>query len=321
VAGFPGETAILRPSEGVGFWVIQIANATGFTEYIIIDNLVIDGSTRGTPNTSGTVVRLNAGSRRIRISNSKIIGSYIDQGLGINNGSGILMGDIENEILNNEIYNNRSYGIYTGSIRNIFDGNYIHNNGGYAIQQYSQGHTDNNDNIIRNNILANNGSEHAHCGLLISSGSNTQVYNNVITGSSYCGVQVYPGSVNMKVYNNTIVGNGANCVLNQFGAGGSVIRNNICYNNGGNIADENGDAQVDHNTTNAINPQFVNATSADFHLQSTSPAIDTGLTISIITMDRAEVSRPQGKGYDIGAYEYVGNQLPVPSKLRVISAQ
>ena len=58
--------------------------------------------------------------------------------------------------------------------------------------------------------------------------------------------------------------------------------------------------------SNAIigNPLFVNPGS-DFHLQSTSPAIDAGLTLSEVTEDYEHNSRPQGSGYDIGAYEYV----------------
>jgi chitodextrinase len=52
-------------------------------------------------------------------------------------------------------------------------------------------------------------------------------------------------------------------------------------------------------------PKFVNASTNDFHLQSTSPAINAGATIASVTTDKDGVTRPQGSAYDIGAYEYV----------------
>lgn len=63
-------------------------------------------------------------------------------------------------------------------------------------------------------------------------------------------------------------------------------------------------------------PRFVNAptfvTEADIdsynlHLQSTSPAVNSGATIPEITIDNEGRSRPQGSAYDIGALEYTQN--------------
>jgi hypothetical protein len=49
-------------------------------------------------------------------------------------------------------------------------------------------------------------------------------------------------------------------------------------------------------------PGFVNPPT-DFHLQSTSPAIDKGTTISTIGTDFDGNVRPQGAAFDIGAFE------------------
>lgn len=68
-------------------------------------------------------------------------------------------------------------------------------------------------------------------------------------------------------------------------------------------------------------PQFVNASAGNFALQSGSPAIDTGGVDDVyatfestyglsIAKDLAGVSRPQGTGWDIGAYEYVAGAVP-----------
>nr|MBC8248539.1 right-handed parallel beta-helix repeat-containing protein [Anaerolineales bacterium] len=48
-----------------------------------------------------------------------------------------------------------------------------------------------------------------------------------------------------------------------------------------------------------------NAANRDYHLTAYSPAIDTGTAEGAPTVDLDGVSRPQGEGYDIGAYEYL----------------
>ena len=57
------------------------------------------------------------------------------------------------------------------------------------------------------------------------------------------------------------------------------------------------------------NPLFIDAESGNFQLQSTSPTINAGssLVSSIVSRDFLGVSRPQGSGYDIGAFEYDEN--------------
>jgi len=50
----------------------------------------------------------------------------------------------------------------------------------------------------------------------------------------------------------------------------------------------------------------VNAAAHDFHLQATSPAIDAGAALSAVPTDASGISRSQGAGYDIGAYEFTG---------------
>jgi hypothetical protein len=56
-------------------------------------------------------------------------------------------------------------------------------------------------------------------------------------------------------------------------------------------------------------PRFVDPYGADFHLQATSPAIDKGSSIDAPVDDYDGTPRPQGTGYDIGAYEYTAGGI------------
>jgi hypothetical protein len=52
-----------------------------------------------------------------------------------------------------------------------------------------------------------------------------------------------------------------------------------------------------------VDPIFVNPAADDFHLLPSSPAIDKGITLSNVLDDFEGKPRPQGNGYDMGAYE------------------
>lgn len=51
-------------------------------------------------------------------------------------------------------------------------------------------------------------------------------------------------------------------------------------------------------------PKFRNPSAGDFYLQSGSLTIDAGSSSGAPSKDFEGRSRPQGTGYDIGAYEY-----------------
>lgn len=77
--------------------------------------------------------------------------------------------------------------------------------------------------------------------------------------------------------------------------------------------------------TNSLNvdPKIVSTSAPNFHLQTGSPVIDAGVTISSLAFDHDGVTRPQGAGYDIGAYEYFAGGSTVqkpnpPTNLTVV---
>jgi len=55
----------------------------------------------------------------------------------------------------------------------------------------------------------------------------------------------------------------------------------------------------------AKDPAFVSPSTGDFYPKAGAPEIDSGITLSKVTVDFDGTARPQGAGYDMGPYEYV----------------
>lgn len=70
----------------------------------------------------------------------------------------------------------------------------------------------------------------------------------------------------------------------------------------------------------ASSSAFVDTGAHDYRLAAASPAVDAGVTIGDVAVDRNGTPRPQGKAYDIGAYERGAGASPPPApvNLRVI---
>ncbi|MCJ7652611.1 MAG: hypothetical protein MUO75_02795, partial [Actinobacteria bacterium] len=59
----------------------------------------------------------------------------------------------------------------------------------------------------------------------------------------------------------------------------------------------------------AVRPGFVQPDSEDLHLIPTSPCIDSATSVNASSEDYDGNARPQGRGYDIGAYEFLFQQV------------
>jgi parallel beta-helix repeat protein len=307
-ARYQNDTVIVRPSGGG-----RVLYMNG-PQYITIDGLVLDGT-----SVQFTTIKLDAyqtSTEFIRLQNCEVIG---------NSSGGDFMGILggsHSQFLKNNIHGSGNYCVYNPGHDNLWDGNTIHDCGGYGIHSYN---TDGgvNNNVFRNNTLYNLGFN-AFCAdsytcntpaIIMYKGDNNSAYNNVIY-NNWSGIAINYSS-NSHVYNNTLYNNSQpECIDASVNVSGAVIRNNICYQSG-TIATSS-DAVLSDNLT--ANPLFVDAAKANFHLQSGSPAIDQGLTISTVNHDRDGNLRPQGGAYDIGAYEY-GKQVSLPKNLRIVSTK
>jgi uncharacterized protein YjdB len=78
---------------------------------------------------------------------------------------------------------------------------------------------------------------------------------------------------------------------------GAIVQNNLST-----TALATGAAFSLNGSVENTTPRF--ASSTDYHLQSGSPAVNTGATFSQVANDFDGIARPQGSGYDIGGYEF-----------------
>lgn len=106
--------------------------------------------------------------------------------------------------------------------------------------------------------------------------------------------------------------------LNQYAAtiSGSTFDHNLVYPGTGVIASSAGLTITSNLSGSSAAPNFVSAGNYDFHLQSGSAAVDSGVNNSSVPIDLEGTARPQGSSTDNGAYELAtattGPTIPPP---------
>ena len=170
-------------------------------------------------------------------------------------------------------------------------------------------------------------------GLTVGSANNTQIINNLIHDlvtdeDAWANVGLYVHhSTNVDILNNTLAGIPHNALWIGERAEDLDIRNNLFYDTN-QIQNQYSESQVtadyngwfnaaqriegDHDTL-GDDPQFV--APDDYHLQGTSPALDTGDNASAPTHDFDGNPRPYGPAPDLGVFEVQGP--PPVTDLRV----
>ena len=204
--------------------------------------------------------------------------------------------------------------------------NYVYDNEGNGMADSNKnGH----GNIIRTNLIVNNNKNSTswpsqeNAGIILNNGltgtgNQSKIYDNIVIGGDR-GIYVY-ASFDVDLKNNLIYNSSNEGILfddDVYDNTTYTEDHNLVYGFGTYLIGRIANYATITNVTSSVDstdimsdPLFVNEsgnmnTPADFHLQPTSPAINTGIDVGL-TEDLDGVSVPQGSAPDIGAYEYSG---------------
>jgi len=163
--------------------------------------------------------------------------------------------------------------------------------------------------IVRNNFMEGMNKDSGHAVWLWDNqnGEDAHIYNNVVINSDKPAFRLERSST-VYTHHNTLI-NTAGVTVNSLQGENNYMNNNYNVNS-------NPDKFVGPFTSPSFpsspNPQFTPdfSRAQAYRLQSDSPLVDTGNTVSEVTADFDGISRPQGPKYDIGAYEYTGSAPP-----------
>ncbi len=190
---------------------------------------------------------------------------------------------------------------------------------------------------IYNNLLINNG----YCAIQVRGAygnglrKNINIYNNTIYGARVSagngGAGIYVTTENLASNNSdkpVIIRNNISNfyflstgggTVGQIRAGNSTMAgmvaadHNIVYGPQSCALDYLSCVELGSRISASPTSLFVNPSTFDLHLKSTSPAINAGTNISLFTSDYDGITRPQGAAYDIGAFEYTTGIVPTPT--------
>ncbi|MBN2000903.1 T9SS type A sorting domain-containing protein, partial [candidate division KSB1 bacterium] len=140
------------------------------------------------------------------------------------------------------------------------------------------------------------------------------IENNVIVTDHWHGISLY-GARNCKIINNTVVDRNdtspgppwIKITAHKDGtqSSGNIVRNNLTTD----LSSDKNMGEEDHNLVisrfDAYDNYFLDYEGFDLRLRPDSRAIDAGSAEEAPGIDKDGNKRPQGNGYDLGAYEYV----------------
>ena len=306
-------------------------------EYVILKNIEIKNAYRAGIRVSGsdhvTIDQVKSHdngnwgiftdfSNYLLIENCECYGSKVEHGIYVSNS-----GDYPT-IRGNIIHDNHSCGLHmNGDISMGGDGiishalvenNKIYNNGvagGSGIN--CDGVT---DSIIRNNLLYNN---HAsgislYCSDGGAASNNNQIYDNtvIVASDGRWALNLKSGSSSNVVYNNILLNNNPNHgSITTDSISGLNCDYNILTTNSHPVTPDD-DASYpsfsqwqtmgfDQHSSQATPEQiFIDPYDNYYNLQVNCAAVDKGSSQYNCSTDISGNTRPNGNGYDIGAYEY-----------------
>lgn len=297
--------------------IIAAASSLGIIHDIWIhDNIVYDNVLNNASHTAdgGWDAGIGIGAARNVVVENNI--SYQNQGEGI----GCYMTD-NCAVSSNTIHDNYSVDLYIDNDTNSrFEKNLIYTTGlnqyyreGYPARgitmanedyrsQYGTNNPSENDTIANNIVVGDRtGFDYGSYG--IGGGlQQTTVTNNTFVNTAGPAISIAADAHSGSYIQNNIVSDSNGTTLFYGAASGITFRNNLW--NGGSAGAAAGAGDVNADPKFTIGSGMI---ASNYALQDISPAIDAAIAQNAPLSDYAGTSRPQGFGYDIGAYEYTSS--------------
>ncbi len=252
---------------------------------------------------------------RNTISYNRVVSPTVGRGAGIRtDGERTVASILFNELSWNTVPDFGGAGLDIGSSA-LVEGNHLHHNQGDAVLL-----ADSTQPItLTNNVIAHN----TGGGVWMTNFSHVAIINNTIAQNARSGIDAYVEEATpispsvVTILNNIVVGNNWCGVYLTDKRGGVTVRadyNDVVGNNG-TFCSLPPSSVGAHNI--ATDPRFVDTVHGNLRLKFGSPAIDAGTAELAPGRDKDGVARPQGRGFDIGAYEAAAaRRLYLPSMLR-----
>jgi hypothetical protein len=286
VAAYPGHTVTLKPDPGAP----AVLRFVGPQAFIVVDGFIIDGQ-----NTTYDAIKITSSSGSGMAHHIRIVRCEVKNAPR----QGLLVTSDSNELIDLVVHDNGAtewdHGLYISGSHNLVEANEVYRNAGAGIHVYRSGGGA-HYNIVRNNMSYAN----AKSGIILASGTGHRAYNNLAWSNS-TGLGIDHGAVAVQAYNNTTYNNGRGIYIGS-GSSQADVKNNISYRNSTALVDNGSQTSKSHNLTS--DPGFIDPTRLDFRLRAGSPAIDSGISLTIVTQDFSYTPRPQGSAHDIGAFEF-----------------
>jgi parallel beta-helix repeat protein len=266
-----------------------------FTAYS--DDVRIEGNSASRSVKEHGIYVSNSGDRPIIRNNvtwgNNVCGIHMNGDVEAGNGDGIITGAL---VEGNVVYDNGRGGgsaINADGVQNsVFQNNLLYNNHASGISLFKwNGAAGSSGNKVLNNTILN--ASDSRWALNIQNGStNNTAYNNVIYNNN-----TSRGGINISADSRSGFKSDYNAVIGRFTLDDSNVINLDQW--------RSATGQDAHSFVATPSQLFVNAAGNDYHLSSTSPALDKGTTTNAPAKDFEGTARPQGSGIDIGADERV----------------
>lgn len=269
-----------------GFYLSQTAGA------MILNNIISGSGTLRIERNHG-IYLANSGSDNSIIRGNTISGSKGTGSEGVHiNGDLSVGGD--------------------GLIKNvIIENNFIHNNAANGISLDGV-----QDSLVQNNVIYKNGRHalRAYKGDGAFGPKNLKAVNNTfIAGVSGWAIKISEDLGGHTIFNNILLSKGSGSIsLNNssFVSNNNILSNKFSLNNELNILDLISWQKSGYDLNSFISEEFdlfIDSLNSDYSLKDTSKAVNAGVnSINLISAPNTDIKgilRPQGKDFDIGAYE------------------